>query len=81
MGRALVLEGDWPIGLHKVALKAPKLPSQEQVYTEKKKDTQKVYLLKRVRGMTCTWLPLYAHAYWRGGFSHPPPLFRTPPPP
>jgi hypothetical protein len=35
-GRTLVLEGDWPIGLHKVALKAPKLPRKEQVYTEKK---------------------------------------------
>jgi hypothetical protein len=34
--RTLVLEGDWPIGLHKVALKAPKLPSKERVYTEKK---------------------------------------------
>ena len=29
-------ERDWPIGLHKVVLKAPKLPSKERVYTEKK---------------------------------------------
>ena len=36
VGRTLFLEGDWPIGLHKVALKAPKLPSEEGVYTEKK---------------------------------------------
>ena len=33
-GKDLVLEGDWPIVLHKVALKAPKLPSKERVYTE-----------------------------------------------
>ena len=36
VGRTLVLEGDWPIGLHKVALQAPKLPSKERAYTEQK---------------------------------------------
>ena len=34
--KILVLEEDWPTGLHKVVRKAPKPPSKEQVYTEKK---------------------------------------------
>ena len=35
-GKDFGFGGDWPIGLHKVALKAPKLPSKERVDTEKK---------------------------------------------
>ena len=42
VGRTLFLEGDWPIGLHKVALKAPKLPSQEQVVPKKNRHSESV---------------------------------------
>ena len=54
VGRTLFLEGDWPIVLHKVALKAPKLPSEERVYTEKKKTLRKCTSVQRVQTLTDT---------------------------
>ena len=44
VGRTLFLEGVWPIGLHKVALKAPKLPSQDDYIPKKNRHSESVLL-------------------------------------
>ena len=59
----------WP---PEVALKAPKLPSKERVYTEKKMTLRKCTPVQCVRGITCAWRPLSRERMLAGGFFRPP---------